>query len=81
MLLNKQLGGEVIPSEKKLCHPPYSKLKGFAREKGIKYLDIAALLGISTSTVSMKVNGYSDFYLGEVRVFNEKYNPPTDIFS
>ena len=45
---------------KEKIHEPYKKFKGFIREKGITYNDIAHLLGITTSTVSMKVNGYSD---------------------
>ncbi|MEG1558424.1 MAG: transcriptional regulator [Oscillospiraceae bacterium] len=61
-------------------HEPYNKLKGFALENGITYADIAKLLGITTSTVSMKINGFSDFYLNEQRLLKAKYGARDEFF-
>lgn len=65
---------------KRLKHPPYVKLKGFMREKGITYKDLAGLLGVTTSTVSMKINGKSDFYLKETKLIRDTYQANNDIF-
>lgn len=66
--------------KKELIHEPYNKFKGFAREKGITYSDIAALLGITPTTVSMKINGYSDFYLSEQKLLGKAYGADSNIF-
>lgn len=63
-----------------VVHAPYSKFKGFLREQGLSYRDIADLIGVTVSTVSMKVNGYSDFYLSETEAIKSKYNVERDIF-
>ena len=68
-------------SEKKLLHPPYNKLKGYLREKGVTYEDLAIMLGLTVSTVSMKINGHSDFYLNETKILRDNLTPPTDIFT
>ena len=65
---------------KEKIHEPYKKFKGFIREKGITYNDIAHLLGITTSTVSMKVNGYSDFYLSEQKLIEKEYGAKREFF-
>lgn len=64
----------------KRVHKPYNKFKGFIREHGITYEDIAKTLGITPGTVSMKVNGYSDFYLNEIAVIKNKYGAKDEIF-
>lgn len=66
--------------QRKKVHEPYNKFKGFAREKGITYEDIGKLIGVTPSTVSMKVNGYSDFYLSEQKLINKQYDAIDDIF-
>lgn len=66
--------------QKKLVHKPYKKLKGFLREKSLTYSDVASLLGLTTGTVSMKVNGYSDFYLSEQKALEDQYGAQGDIF-
>lgn len=67
-------------AERKAIHAPYDKFKGFLREKRLTYCDIANLLGLSVGTVSQKVNGNSDFYLNEMKIIKEAYNPEDDIF-
>ncbi len=65
---------------KNLMHAPYSKFKGWLRENGLTYSDLANLLGLNESTVSFKINGQSDFYLSEIRVIKQKYHLTSDIF-
>ena len=65
---------------KKRVHKPYNRFKGFLREKGLTYSDIAKLLGVTSSTVSMKINGYSDFYLSEQRLIRSEYLINEDVF-
>lgn len=74
----KQDGGGTM--RRKMIHEPYNRLKGFAREKGITYEDIGKLIGVTPSTVSMKINGYSDFYLSEQKLISKQYNAQGDIF-
>ncbi len=70
-----------MKKEKVLIHEPYNKLKGFAVEKGIKYADFAKLLGVTITTISMKINGYSDFYLNEQKLLKKHYGISDDFFS
>ena len=61
-------------------HKPYNRLKGFIRANGLTYKDIANTLGLTTSTVSMKINGYSDFYLNAIGLLKNEYGLSDDIF-
>lgn len=63
-----------------LIHKPYAKFKGWLRENGLIYKDIAELIGTSTTTVSAKINGQSDFLLSEIQIIKSKYNLKDDIF-
>ena len=63
-----------------LSHPPYDKLKGFLKEKGVTYRDIASLLGITPTSVTAKINGKSDFYVSEAQAIKNKYQPEREIF-
>lgn len=65
---------------KNLKHPPYNKFKGFLKENEIKYKDIASYLGITTSTLSQKINGKSDFLLGEIKLIKNKFNVTDEFF-
>lgn len=66
---------------KKIVHEPYNKLKGFLYEKGITYDNVAHLIGVTASTVSMKINGYSDFYLSEQRLIKKEYGVDENFFA
>lgn len=66
--------------KKERIHEPYNNFKGFIRANGLTYKDIASTLGITISTVSMKINGYSDFYLNEIALLKNKYGAPDNIF-
>ena len=52
-------------------HKPYNRLKGKLREKGMSYNDISALLQITPTAVSQKINGKSDFLLSQAMQVEE----------
>ncbi|MTD40105.1 helix-turn-helix domain-containing protein [Erwinia sp. CPCC 100877] len=45
------------------------------REKGIRLVDIAQLIGVKYQTVSEKINGQSTFKLDEVLKISETFFP------
>lgn len=47
------------------------KLKGKLKEKRLSYQKVAEILGVSTTTVSNKMNGETRFYLEEIRTLSE----------
>ncbi len=65
---------------KKSIHEPYSRFKGWLREHNLTYSDIALFLGLNEATVSLKINGQSDFLLSEIQALKNKYNLNSDIF-
>lgn len=67
-------------SEKKRIHKPYWKLKGLLCEKGVTYAQLGCLLGLTATTVSQKINGYSDFYLSEFQKIKDVYGVSNDSF-
>lgn len=60
----------------------YNKLKAYFVENGIKLKEVAELLGITSVTLSYKLNRYrnSDFKLKEVRILCSRYNLPAGEF-
>ena len=50
------------------------------KEKEITYRDIGNILGISETSVSHKINGYSDFFNSEVEKIKNKYGIPENFF-
>ena len=64
----------------KRIHNPYLKFKAWLKENGIKYSDVAALLGIGRTALTLKINGQSDFSLSEIRTLKKAYSISTDIF-
>lgn len=54
-------------------HEPYNKFKGFLREKELTYSDVGKTLNISATAVLNKINGVSDFYVGEVKTLQSEY--------
>ena len=77
---NRRREGIQLTNRNALVHKPYNKFKGFMRENSLTYKDIASTLGLTISTVSMKINGHSDFYLNEVALLKSKYGLSSDIF-
>lgn len=66
---------------KERVHPPYNKLKGVLREKELTYADIAEDIGTTETTISQKINGYSDFFMSEVTEICRKRGLSTDFFA
>lgn len=66
--------------QKKRIHKPYKKLKGFLCERCLTYEQIGQVLGVTPTTVSQKINGYSDFYLSEVQKIQAAFGATNDIF-
>lgn len=62
-------------------HKPYNKFKGWLRENNLTYNDIANVVGLSTTTVSAKINGQSDFTLSEINLIISEYGIDSSIFS
>lgn len=58
----------------------YTKFKAWLRENHVKVTDLAELLNLQISTVSKKLNGYSDFTVEEIRTICLKYNISADEF-
>lgn len=67
-------------ARRKKVHQPYNALKGKLRELGLTYQDVADTLGISTTAVSYKVQGVSDFYISEVSVLEKAFCLNHNIF-
>ena len=65
---------------KKLIHAPYSKFKGWLRSNGLTYADLALVLGLNETTISLKMNGQSDFFLSEIKIIKKRYRLDSDIF-
>lgn len=65
---------------KRKTHKPYAKFKGWIRENGLTYADIARFLGLNTATVAQKINGGSDFLLSEIQALKQHYGLSSNIF-
>lgn len=65
---------------KKRVHAPYVTLKRALAGAGVTYRMVAELIGVSETTVQLKINGYSDFYISEQRKICQKWNINPDIF-
>ena len=61
-------------------HPPYNLLKVYAKDNGIKYSDMAKVIGVTETTISMKINGDSDFYLNEFNALKKAFGIPDYFF-
>lgn len=61
-------------------HAPYDRFKGWLRSNRMTYADLANLLGLSESAVSLKINGQSDFLLCEIQKIMYVYDLQSDIF-
>lgn len=56
------------------AHAPYNKFKGWLRENGLTYDDVADVIESSKPTISRKINGQSDFYYSEIVTLVSKYS-------
>ena len=58
----------------------YTKFKAWMKENGVKNSDIAKLLDITDATASKKLNGISDFTIGEIRTICNYYSISADTY-
>lgn len=66
--------------KKRPIHKPYNKFKIWLKDRKITYSGIAELLGITPTSVMLKINGQSDFTLSEIRAIEIKYGINNEIF-
>lgn len=64
----------------KLKHPPYITFKRTLAALGKTYSDVAEVIGTTASTVQLKINGYSDFYLSEQKAICEAFGIESAVF-
>ena len=65
---------------KRQVHAPYITLKRALAGSGVTYKMVAKLLGISETTVQLKINGTSDFYISEQRKVCEEWGIDPAVF-
>lgn len=61
-------------------HPPYISLKLAFAGKGLKYKDIATVLGVTETTLMLKINGDSDFYVHEQQTICKEFGIDSSVF-
>ena len=61
-------------------HAPYITLKRALAGKGLTYKDVADSIGVTQTTLMLKINGESDFYLTEQRVICDTFDLDPAIF-
>lgn len=66
--------------QKEKIHFPYNRFKVWLKDNELTYADIAAILGITATSVMYKINGQSDFLLSEVKLIAKKYGIKYSIF-
>lgn len=68
----------VKKSRKK--HVPHLRFKGFLVAHGITQKEVAKLIGITDTTLSLKINGYLHFTFDEVERICNEYGIMPEIF-
>lgn len=61
-------------------HAPYITLKLALAGKGLTYKDVAASIGVTQTTLMLKINGESDFYLTEQKIICDTFDIDPAIF-
>lgn len=61
-------------------HAPYNTLKLALAGKGLTYKDVASSIGVTPTTLMLKINGESDFYLTEQRTICDTFGLDPAIF-
>ena len=61
-------------------HAPYIAFKRAIAGKGLTYKDVAKVIGVTESTLMLKINGKSDFYLSEQRTICSTFDIDQNIF-
>jgi len=67
----------MVPVQRR--HIPYTKLKAFFKENGIKQTEVAALLGKKKAALNQRINGTGgDFKIPEIRIICKAYGIRAD---
>ncbi len=61
-------------------HAPYIAFKHAIAGKGLIYKDVAKVIGVTETTLMLKINGSSDFYLSEIRAICSAFDLDAAIF-
>ena len=61
-------------------HAPYTAVKLWLAGHGITYKDVAEVINVTESTLSLKISGGSDFYLSEIKAICEAFGFDSSIF-
>lgn len=61
-------------------HAPYIAVKHAIAGKGLTYKDVAKVIDVTETTLMLKINGGSDFYLSEMRAICEAFGLDSSIF-
>ena len=61
-------------------HKPYEALKREFLNRGLTYRDVANVIGVAASTVQLKINGQSDFYISEILAICEAFGIDAEVF-
>ena len=61
-------------------HAPYTAVKNAIAGKGLTLKDVADVIGVTESTLSLKISGGSDFYLSEIKATCNAFGLDSSIF-
>ena len=61
-------------------HAPYIAFKNAIAGKGLTLKDIAQVIEVTESTVSLKINGGADFYLSEINAICNAFGIEKAVF-
>lgn len=61
-------------------HAPYIAFKHAIAGKGLTYKDVAKVIDVTETTLMLKINGSSDFFLSEMRKICEAFGLEPAVF-
>lgn len=61
-------------------HAPYISVKNAIAGKGLTLKDVADVINVTESTLSLKISGGSDFYLSEIKAICKAFGLDSSIF-
>lgn len=61
-------------------HAPYIAFKHAIAGKGLTYKDVAKVIDVTETTLMLKINGSSDFYLSEIRAICGAFGFDSSLF-
>lgn len=61
-------------------HAPYIAFKHAIAGMGLTYKDVARVIGVTETTLVLKINGSSDFYLSEIQAIRRAFGLDPSLF-